>query len=679
MEENSPMKAADQSPAPKTEPSANPEENQAPDPPSPEAEAELTAEKSETAETSSAPKATPSPAKESDEDWSHGDDEETLGEDDEDSHELDMPNYGEMPVAALVKSAEHLIGNHPPQQLREHLEAIRKHLMEQLDEEREEKLQQFIEEGGEEKDFDYPQPLRDRFRELFRLYRDERRKFYREREQQLKHNLATKQALIEQLKEIVNKEESIGETFKEFHSIQQAWNQAGSVPRNESQDLWRTYNHHRDNFYEFIKINKELRDLDYQKNRETKEALIAKAESLLESEKVMPAFKQLQDLHKQWRRVGPVERELRDSLWDRFSELTKAMHAKREQLWANQQEHKAELIAEKQALVAELRQLPLQLESHNQWQKNLKQLEDIKKRYQGVGRIPGPENDQLWEDFRAARKEITKAKNAFYKSLKTEQSANLARKRALIEEAKALQESEDWGETAKRLKKIQSDWKKIGPIPRKESDATWKEFRAACNHFFERLKNKDAARDEKRLEHLQKKEAMLAEMKDWQPDLSDKKAAVEAIKNWIGQWKSIGAVPQKEQQKVEGLFNEQIDSYFKAIDYDRAQARRIRFENKLDNLEEKGGASELKKERSFIGRKVEEAQRELAQLETNMSFFRNSDPKSPIVKEAQKKLEEQARVIAQLQEQHKMLNIKIRALAQEASSAEKEASESEPN
>lgn len=673
------MKAADQSPAPKTEPSANPEENQAPAPPSPEAEAELTAEKSETAETSSAPEATPSPAKESDEDWSHGDDEETLGEDDEDNHELDMPNYGEMPVAALVKSAEHLIGNHPPQQLREHLEAIRKHLMEQLDEEREEKLQQFIEEGGEEKDFDYPQPLRDRFRELFRLYRDERRKFYREREQQLKHNLATKQALIEQLKEIVNKEESIGETFKEFHSIQQAWNQAGPVPRNESQDLWRTYNHHRDNFYEFIKINKELRDLDYQKNRETKEALIAKAESLLESEKVMPAFKQLQDLHKQWRRVGPVERELRDSLWDRFSELTKAMHAKREQLWANQQEHKEELIAEKQALVEELRQLPLQLESHNQWQKNLKQLEDIKKRYQGVGRIPGPENDQLWEDFRAARKEITKAKNAFYKSLKAEQNANLARKRALIEEAKALQESEDWGETAKRLKKIQSDWKKIGPIPRKESDATWKEFRAACNHFFERLKNKDAARDEKRLEHLQKKEAMLAEMKDWQPDLSDKKAAVEAIKNWIGQWKSIGAVPQKEQQKVEGLFNEQIDSYFKAIDYDRAQARRIRFENKLDNLEEKGGASELKKERSFIGRKVEEAQRELAQLETNMSFFRNSDPKSPIVKEAQKKLEEQARVIAQLQEQHKMLNIKIRALAQEASSAEKEASESEPN
>lgn len=588
-------------------------------------------------------------------------------EDEDHAHpdELELPDYAEYSPEELVKTAQKLLAEHPAQKLKDHFEAIRKYLMKQLNEERDEKREQFIAGGGNELDFELIQPLREEFRKIFSQYRQQRKRYYDELRSKLEHNLKVKEALLEQLKEIVNKEESIGATFKEFNAIIQEWRNTGPVPRSASRDLWRNYHHHVENFYEYIKINKELRDLDYKKNREAKETLLEKAEALSLEKDVPAAFKALQELHKQWKHIGPVEPENREPMWEKFSAFTKTIHDKREAHFSALREKRGELIEEKKKLIEQIKAVPTDLNKHHLWQKAIKEVRTLGDAFKKIGRLNHPDNDLVWEQYREATRTFNRAKNDFYKNLKKDHQENLQKKRALVEKAEAMKDSDDWRWATNEFKRIQAEWKKIGHVPKKESDKIWKQFRAACNHYFERLTAKNKEKDQALMGNFEAKEKVLKELQALKTDPKDRKGSVEAIKKMIGAWRSIGAVP-RAKQKIDKQFNAALDEKFAAVDLDRKESERIRFENRMEHLADQGGDQDLKRERRNISQQIAEARKEMAQLENNMSFFSSSDPNSPIVKEAHKKIEKQEAAIKALEQKKRLLNIKIHELSQDS-------------
>lgn len=613
----------------------------------------------------------------SDEDLEKDDDTaEVQGDEDHEEHpeELEMPDYATFNPDDLVAEAYRLLKDYPIQKLKDHFAAIRKYLMLHLNDERSKKLAEFLEAGGNEIDFEFVQPLREQFRSIFSEFRTRRRKYYEALSQQLDQNLLVKKNLIERLKDLISKEESIGDTFKEFRGIQEEWRNTGPVPSAESRDLWRTYHFHVENFYEYIKINKELRDLDYKKNREHKEELVKKAQAILDSGNLRDGFKELQKLHKEWRQVGPVEPELREELWQQFSGITKQIHEKREEFFKELRGKREEMLQAKKDLVTKLEDYPRNFTKHHEWQKAIKGINEIQDDFKKIGRLNIAGNDAVWEDFRKALRDFNQAKNGFYKDLKKEHTVNLEKKQALLAQAEELKDSDNWKEAANQLKRIQADWKKIGHVPKSESDKIWKEFRAACNHFFDRLTAHNKGKDAEFEANAKEKEAFLTELEKWQPDLSDKKEAIKAIKGKIGEWRKMGASPRKMRNELEGRFNKAIDGFFKAIDLDRKDSQRIRFENKVEGLAAQG-QNEIQRERDFLRRKLDEAKKELMQLENNMSFFSSSNPNSPIVKEAQKNIEAQKSVVGSIQAQVKILTQKIKDM-QAAAAAEEAKDES---
>ncbi len=588
--------------------------------------------------------------------------------DEHEEHHDVTPDYAELTPEKLLVEAEKLLKTEPIQYLKKHFEGIRTNLLKQLNDERKQKLDHFITEGGTEMDFEYNQPMRESFRKVYGEFRSRRQKFYRELEEDLQQNLKLKNELIDQIKELVNKEESIGDTFKEFNKIQQEWRNMGPVPRNNSGDLYRTYQHHVENFYEYIKINKELRDLDFKKNREAKEELIKKAQALVEQENVQDAFKQLQELHRKWKNVGPVERENREPLWQTFSEVSHKLHEKRESYYSNLREKAGEMVEAKKELIEELKKMPQQYEAHHQWQTAMKQLDEIAGKFRKIGRVNHPDNDKVWDDFRTVLKEFNHSKNQYYKGLKKAHHDNMAKKQALLELAEKLKDSDDWRETTNEFKRIQADWKKIGHVPKSESDKIWKKFRAACNHFFERLSESNKEHEKSLVKNLETKQLILDELQKMELDASDQKKSVQALKAVIAKWKEAGQVP-RDGAKVEKDFSQALDAKFKSIDLDRKESQKIRFENRMDNMSDHGGENELRREREHVKRQIDDARKELSQLETNLSFFTSSNPKNPFIQEGQKNIQRQTEQIEMHQEKHKMLNVRIRGIQKAAEQA----------
>lgn len=600
----------------------------------------------------------------SDEEMEKEDDTEEVHSDEDEHdehahHELEMPDYGEFTPEKLVAAAESLLKNEPIQKIKDHFDAIRRNLLKQLNEERQHKLEEFVAGGGVEMDFEYIQPLREKFRSIFSDYRNRRQSYYKDLEDKLNNNLKTKLELIEKIKEIVTKDESIGDTFKEFNQIQQEWRNTGPVPRTESADLWRTYHHHVENFYEYIKINKELRDLDFKKNREAKEKLIAQAEALLEKENISDAFKELQQLHKKWKNEGPVEREHREPMWERFSEATKKLHDKREEHYASLREKAGVLIENKKMLVDKLMDVDYShINSHHKWQEAIKKVEGIRESFRKIGRINHPDNDEIWDKFREILKEFNHQKNHFYKELKKAHHDNLEKKRELVAIANKLKDSEEWKETTNEMKRIQAQWKKIGHVPKAESDKIWKEFRAACNHFFDRLTSHNKDRDKQFEGNYTAKQALLEKLQAYSPNKEDQAGSVNELKGIINEWKEVGRVP-RDKHAIESDFNKALDEKFKAIDLDRKESQRIRFENKIESLTDGNDDRQLRRERQALRKQIDDAQKELTQLENNLGFFSSSDPNSPLLKDAHKRIKQHKDQIDMLEEKIKILNVKI--------------------
>ena len=446
-------------------------------------------------------------------------------------------------------------------------------------------------------------------------------------------NLQVRNQLIEEIKGLLDSKESVNSNYKKIKDIQERWKQAGAIPRDKYNTVWNNYHHYMETYYDALQLDREFRDLDFKNNLEEKQKLIARTQELAKQANIDSAFRELQLIHKRWKEeIGPVAREIREELWETFSAATKIIHDKKMAAEAALEETFVENLSIKKELIGLIDKVKGETAAtHKAWQSAIKQVQEIRDVFFNVGRVPKDKNKEIWAAFKDATGSFNKAKNDFYKDQKNTQYYNLEQKRKLIKLAQEHKDSEDFEKATPLFKKIQHDWRQIGHVPRKNSDAIWKEFKEACNHYFDRLHALKDQENKQEIEHLKEKQALLDAMKTISLS-GDHKKDVQTIKATISKWKTIGRVPFNKKS-IDQKFNKALDALFNQLDIDKKEAELIKFENKLHALSGDNDNRKLQNEQFFIGKKIDETKSEILQLENNLQFFKHIEKDNPLVKE----------------------------------------------
>lgn len=578
--------------------------------------------------------------------------------DTEKRHEIPMPDYHEMNMENLVGELQRLVKNEKVQAIRKHVDAIKDEFNQKFDEFLEEKKEEFIANGGNEIDFRYNSVDKRQFTEVYSEYRDKRNQHYKSLEKSHKENLTYRLDLIEQLKALVNVEEDINTTYNNFKDIQAKWRHAGPIPRADYNNVWKTYHHHIEIFYDFLNINRDLRDLDFKHNLEEKGKIVARAEELSKEPDLNRAFRELQVLHKIWKEdLGPVGKDHREEIWDRFSAATKIIHERRQDYFKNLDQLKEENLARKQAIIAEINELSTNVSSnHGTLQQQIKKLEELREAFFKAGQVPQKVNSKTWNSFKAAVRAFNQNKNAFYKNLKKEQQENLDKKRSLLEIAVSIKDSDDWDATTAEMKRIQGQWKKIGHVPRKYSDKLWKEFKTACNHYFDRLNalKNDAFKEEEA--NFKQKEECIDRLKAFKLS-GDKAKDLEAIEKFSEEWKKYGRVPFKKKN-INQKFDKIIDALYEKCGVSKQESELLKYGNKIQQLSNNDNQERaIQNERAFIRKKIDESKDEIRQLENNLQFFSNASESNPLVQDVIKRVNQHKESLAAWKAKLKKLNI----------------------
>ncbi|MEZ0128911.1 DUF349 domain-containing protein, partial [Flavobacterium sp. LBUM151] len=445
----------------------------------PENEVENNEEMAETAHQTALDAITNSNAEESE--------DETLKE----RHDIPMQDYDTFSMDALVDELKKLVNTDKVMSVKDHIEEIKKSFLLQYNHLIEEKKEEFNaskEDPNEE--FEYHSPLKSKFDEYYNIFREKRNVHFKHLQTNLKTNLENRLAIVEELKELINPQENIKDTLKHFNDLRERWKNAGAIPKDKYNHVWNNYHFHVENFYDYLHLDREARDLDFKYNLDQKQKIIARVEELVNETDISKAFRELQDLHRIWKEdIGPVSKEHRDSIWNKFSELTKKIHDKRELLFESQRANEQQNLEVKKEIIAKIEVLGTEkVNSHSQWLVQIQKVEALRNEFFAAGKVPSEVNEETWAAFKTAVRNFNSFKNSFYKDIKKDQNDNLNKKMALVAKAKELQESTDFAATTPVMKQIQEEWKQIGHVPKKYSDKIWKEFKDACNHYFDKLK-----------------------------------------------------------------------------------------------------------------------------------------------------------------------------------------------
>lgn len=529
-----------------------------------------------------------------------------------------------------------LLTEKPVQTIRREVEAIKVAFYKLLRAEHDELRQKFIEEGGQPEDFAPPVDNgEERLKDLFAEYRKRRDEFIAQLDRNKEDNLQVKLKVIEDLKELVNSSETLGNTFNAFRELQHRWRDAGPVPQANVKDLWDTYNHHVENFYSYIKINKELRDLDLRKNYEAKLALCEEAEALMLEPSIINSFHRLQKLHEQWREIGPVANEYKDSLWERFREASSRINKQHQEYFDRQKDEQKRNLDLKTELCVRTEELAAGVwTTRKEWNKASDQLLEIQKVWKTIGFAPKKDNAKIYERFRNACDRFFEQKRVFYQQIKVEMEHNLQLKNELCEAAEAIKESEDWKKTTDELIALQKKWKEVGPVARRHSDAVWKRFRAACDHFFGRKSQHFASKDAEQDENLRLKRELLEEIAA--ADIAS--GGFEMIKEFQRRWSEIGFVPIKQKDSVQKQYKAVMDEAFSTLRGSGQTVRMDRFKDKVRNMKTSGD-KRLRFERDRLYNKVKQLESEIALLENNIGFFANSKNAESMIRDVKDKIE----------------------------------------
>ncbi|HRV54224.1 MAG TPA: DUF349 domain-containing protein [Mangrovimonas sp.] len=565
--------------------------------------------------------------------------EDAEDEGNSDRHKIEFKDYENMSLEMLAIELEKLLQSEKVQAIKKHVDTIKNEFNDKFDSLVDEKKEEFLAEGGNEIDFYYSNPIKKRFNNTYREYRNKLNAHYKSIQENLKKNLDERLEIIEEIKGLINVEENINTTYKHFKELQERWRHAGPIPRDKYNNAWNSYHHHVEIFYDFLHLNRELRDLDFKHNYEQKLKIIERAEELAQEEDTNHAFRELQVLHKLWKEeLGPVAKEHREEIWGRFKKATKTIHDKRQEYFKNLDSIYEENLEKKQDIIDKINAIANEEgSSHGFWQKKIKEIEALREDFFSAGKVPIKVNEATWSKFKESVRNFNRKKNAFYKDLKKEQLSNLQKKLDLIKIAEDNKDNDDFATTTPLMKKIQNDWKTIGHVPRKDSDKIWKQFKNACNHYFDKLHASLNAANKEGLEAYNKKNELLEEIKSI--DFTKKKdKGVAIVNDYISKWNAAGKVPSNKRY-IEGKFNKVLDGIFKTLDVDTTEAELMKFETKLEDLSNDDDIRHLQNEKTFIRKKIDEMKSEINQLENNLQFFTNVDEDNPVVKEVLNNIE----------------------------------------
>ena len=469
------------------------------------------------------------------------------------------------------------------------------------------------------------------FKSLYNDYKKERAEYNRQLEKEREDNLAVKQGIIEDLKSLVEKQEDVGSSFPAFREIQNRWRATGPVPAQNYRDINDTYQYYVEKFYDMVKINRDLRDLDFKKNLEAKEALCEAAEKLAEDDNVVEAFRELQKLHEQWKEFGPVAKEYRDSIWDRFKAATAVINKRYQGYFEDQKSKQAENLAAKQHLCELVEEIAdKEVTSSNEWNALSKEIEDIQKQWRSIGFASKKENQKIYDRFRAACDKFFEKKRIFYTQYKDSMNDNLEKKMALIEQAEALKVSTEWKKATDQFINLQKQWKEIGPVPRKKSEQMWKRFRAACDEFFE-ARDKQSKPENDYYSNLKAKRKLIEDIEAY--DGSDE----EAMQGFAAKWQEIGFVPFKEKDAVNRAYRDAMQAKFPAF----------------GSRSPRGGANRApakpRSEKDILIQRYNTLQSEIDTYENNIGFFAMSKNAESLIKQMQKRIEDAKEELKELE------------------------------
>jgi hypothetical protein len=564
--------------------------------------------------------------------------DETLKE----RHDIPMQDYDTFSLDALVDELKKLVSTDKAMSVKDHIEEIKKSFLLQYNHLIEEKKEEFnASKQDANEEFEYHSPLKSKFDEYYNVFREKRNAHFKHLQTNLKSNLENRLAIVEELKELINPQENIKDTLKHFNDLRERWKNAGAIPKDKYNHVWNNYHFHVENFYDYLHLDREARDLDFKYNLEQKQKIITRVEELVDETDISKAFRELQDLHRIWKEdIGPVSKEHRDSIWNKFSELTKKIHDKRELLFESQKANEQQNLEVKKEIIAKIEVLSTEkVNSHSQWLLQIQKVETLRNEFFAAGKVPSEVNEQTWAAFKTAVRNFNSFKNSFYKDIKKDQNDNLNKKMALVAKAKELQESTDFGATTPIMKQIQEEWKQIGHVPKKYSDKIWKDFKDACNHYFDKLKEHKSEENGDEVAAFDNKKAYLDILRAYQLT-GDHKTDLDAIKLHIETWKGFGKVPFSRRH-IEGKFNKILDALFEKLSLSKKETEMMRFSNRIDSLSESNDTRKLDNEKIFLMRKIEEVQNEIFQLENNIQFFtntKNAKKENSIVLEVRKNI-----------------------------------------
>ena len=600
----------------------------------------------------------------------------TLAIEDNRLEEASFVNYEAMSLSELTKELKELLLTEKTQAIKKQVDAIRYEFDKKYDALVEEKREEFIADGGEPHNFSYEIPIYKEFYTAFNNYREKRNQYYKEMEKTHKVNLVKRREIIEELKNLINTEEHIGTTFKQFQQLQERWRKAGAVSNADYEDLWNTYHHHVENFYDYIHLSKDLRDIDFKRNLEEKLKIIQRAEALAQDDvDALLASRELQVLHRIWKEeIGPVDKEHRESIWQRFSELTKKIHDKRQYYLKNLDKIYEENALKKQSIIERIKKLgEKEPTTHNAWKQLSKQVEELRQNFLNVGKVPLQQADEVWKNFNVALRSFNKKKNQFYKTLKKEQQENLTKKLALVEIAKANQNSTDWETTTELMKNIQKEWKEIGSVPLRNTEKIWKEFKKACDTYFTHLAEAIQHSKNKENNALEQKKAFLDKLKEYQLS-TDRDREIETLQNFVNEWNALGTT-HHSKRTIDIKFHKIIDALYKKLNFDKQEIEIIKYNNKLERLINDDNENSLNNEVIFVKRRIEELKSEVLQLENNLAFFGNIDEKNPLVRDVIKNINNQKEALKTWE--NKLRELKHLQKTQLAETAEENTEEKE--
>ena len=524
--------------------------------------------------------------------------------------------------------------------------------------ERDAEQKAYLENGGDPEAYQVsPDPVEDAFKAQMGVIKERRAKLFLEQEQEKQENLQKKTEIIEKIKAMATSPDEANKSYQAFKELQQQWKEIKAVPAEKANELWRNYQLYVEQFYDLLKLNNEAREYDFKKNLELKEKLCENAERLADEKDIISAFHQLQELHQEYREIGPVSKELREQIWARFKAASTVINKRHQQHFEEMRANEEENLAKKTALCEKVETIvAAENKGAADWEKRTKEIIDIQAEWKTIGFAPQKMNVKIFERFRTACDVFFSRKADFFKAMKEKYAQNAEKKKELVEKARQLSESTDWKSTADKLIALQKEWKTIGMVPRKLGDKLWNDFITACNHFFEARNAAHAGTRGEERENLSKKKAVIAKLKEMMGTTPDN--AAETIKQLIEEYNAIGHVPFNEKDKVYAQFHDTVDKLYKELNISVASQKLDDFKSNLKNLAKKG-SDVVDNERSRLMRRYEALKSEIQTYENNLGFLTAKSKKGNSL------VDEMNRKVERLKDDMELVRQKIKAIDQQ--------------